>query len=349
MKQKSRLISLVFLLFFIFPKTAFSNESMELLDNQVVSFFLNTKNFHKSIATLLERDSYFYPLGYIVSLQSSRDGILYKHYFDINYYSEFTPTRDFLLATVPYYSLSSLDNGFSVDFSFVFPMEEAQNIHVINDEILKLAMSGTIESLAQSSGFLRKSAFFHPKYKVDRVVIWEVGIILFLVFLNILLISKYWKTMHTINQTLVRKKRPGILECREIASEKALAVQQSITEPVTGLFTADYLKSRIQNEISKYQSFSRIFSVAFFIIQDKGDVFETRTAADIIKENLNSNVISAYKGSGVFLSLFPERKESDIAIFVDLVVEKIYAQNIPIVSRIQEYYGQEDFLSGELG
>lgn len=342
-KSLSRAVFFSVLLFVSLP--SFSIEAASPLDRQIVTFFQNTKNFHRTFVLKLEEESFFYPSDYVVTLKSNEDGTSVRHYFEVNYYSEYYPREETRLVTVPYYSFTSNDNLYTLSFCLAFPLEETENMYLINDKILGLSLDGTIDVMAQGSGFLKKIAFFHPHYKLDMTAIAESLVILLLVVVNIILVI--WYTFISRRTVFLSEQKNSLtsLRCRELALEKAEEIHREITDPLTLLYTSDYLKTLIQKEIAKYNTFSKGFCVALFIVQDKGDSVELRKISGVIRENLSAHIISAYKGNGVFVSFFPEKTESEISIFVDLTVEKIYEMNVPVVSRIHEYYGQEDFLS----
>ena len=91
MKIKKHPVLVTILFLFIFNSAFSSADSLAVLDKQVVTFFLNTRNFHKAMSSLLERETFFYPSDYVVTLKSLKDGTSFKHYFDINYCSEYDP------------------------------------------------------------------------------------------------------------------------------------------------------------------------------------------------------------------------------------------------------------------
>lgn len=248
------------------------------------------------------------------------------------------------VVSLPYYSFYSSDGNSFLRFAFAFPKSESQNLLSANDSIAFLSLSGRLDEYSRVAGIMKKISFFHPKRKLDFTLLSESFAIVLLLALNVVLFALY---TYISRRKLIQKEnefKANVLVSAEIAAEKASKKLKEITDRTTGLFTSEYLKSLIQAEIAKFPIFGKPFCVATFIVQDTGNYFVLRQIAGTIEENLNQNIISSYKGSGIFVVFFPERSEEDISIFVDMTEEKIGELNIPVISRINEFHGQENFL-----
>ncbi len=313
-------------------------------ENKIESFFQDSKTFHNSVLNQLEKATYFRPAYFVVTYDAKGGGARSRRFYDVNDFTEKFPEQSDVVATVPYYSFLSLVNGSTLRFAFAFPRSEIPNMVYVNDALVSLYLRGAVDEFAQSRGLLKKSSFLRPKHKVDVKVLVEILVIIVLLVLNVLLVALYTFLSQKKQSKKVQKVYEASLRSMEIATEKAEYVKEIITDHITGLFTIGYLSSLIQDEISKFHYFGKVFCVAIFKVPYTGSHAVAKSIADVITENLNRNVISAYRGRGIYVCFFPEKSEEDIGIFVDLTAEKIDDFNIPVVTRIYEFKGQKNFM-----
>lgn len=348
MKKLAFCVFLIFPLFIavqnVYAKDVQAIEE-KVIEEKIVDFFKETERFHIYALNHLEKNSASRPAGFAVTYGTNLNPFGVRKFFDADDFSEM-PSGDIsrFVVSLPYYSFYSSDGNSFVQFAFVFPKSEPQNLLSANDSIALLSLSGRLDEYSRVSGMMKKISFFYPKRKLDFTVLSESFAIVLLLALNVVLFAVY---TYISRRKFIQKENElnaNVLVSAEIASEKAAEKLKEISDRTTGLFTSDYLKSLIQEEIKKFPVFEKNFCVATFVVQDTGNYLLLRQIAGTIKENLNQNIISSYKGSGIFVVFFPERSEEDISIFVDMTEEKIGGLNIPVVSRINEFHGQENFL-----
>ena len=340
MKRKVAMVFLAFFLVF----SVFAEKTYMEWDVAVKNFFLETKHFQKFALNTFESQSYFRPSYFVISFDSKDLPEKIRHFYNINTFVEEYPDPQKTISTISYYSLNSLDFYSHLRLSFAFPVEEMNYISSINDTILRNHLGGIFEDQAQFLGIVKKAGFMHPRQRIDGTVLFEIIVIILLVILNIIAVTIYTLSSQKKHALKEMQVENVILASREIAIEKAKEKKEEIIDEKMGMFTAEYLKTLINDEITRYHIFEKKFCVVIFITQDTGNYYILKNIAGIITENLNKDIFSAYLGKGVFVSFFPNKAENDISIFVELTDEKIDEINVPVISKIYEYSGQKDFI-----
>lgn len=379
MKKLAFCVFLIFPLFIILQNISAKDvQAIEekAVEEKIVDFFKETERFHTYALNHLEKNAASRPVCFVATYGTNLNHFKIRKFFDVNDFSVLSSEQIFssesfpssepfslndesvsspnpisntkqisrFVVSLPYYSFYSSDGNSFLRFAFAFPKSESQNLLLANDSVAFLSLSGRLDEYSRVAGIMKKISFFHPKRKLDFTLLSESFAIVLLLALNVVLFALY---TYISRRKLIQKEnefKANVLVSAEIAAEKASEKLKKITDRTTGLFTSEYLKSLIQAEIAKFPIFGKPFCVATFIVQDTGNYFVLRQIAGTIEENLNQNIISSYKGSGIFVVFFPERSEEDISIFVDMTEEKIGELNIPVISRINEFHGQENFL-----
>lgn len=339
--HKKRLFVLILILSRIFS-AAFSFD--DNLQKKFVEFFYDSERFHDSVLNKFESEIHLRPICFVLTYETKENFIEMRKFFDVNDYSESEFEYSEVLVTVPYYSFTSDINDSKIHFSFAFPKSEMHNFTIINDKIASLYLNGKIDEFAKSYGIYKKVKFFHPKRKIDKRITNENILITFLTILNVVVMLIYVIKTVQKQREKTQKEPPNSLYYHELAVEQAEKAREKITDNVTGLFTIDYLKSRIQEEITRYQFLQKPFCLAIFTVHKTASFTTLRKTAKIIMENLSKDVTSAYKENGIYVSLFTEKKSDDIAIFVDLTTEKLEDEEISVESQIYEFHGQKNFM-----
>lgn len=379
MKKLAFCVFLIFPLFIILQNISAKDvQTIEekVIEEKIVDFFKETERFHTYALNHLEKNASSHPVCFVATYGTNLNPFKIRKFFDVNDFSELPSEQIFLsesfpgsepfslngesvsnpdsisnteqiprfVVSLPYYSFCSSDGDSFLRFAFAFPKSESRNLLSANDSVAFLSLSGRLDEYSRVAGLMKKISFFHPKRKLDFTLLSESFAIVLLLILNVVLFAV---CTYISRRKFIQKEnefKANVLVSAEIAAEKAGEKLKEITDRTTGLFTSEYLKSLIQAEIAKFPIFGKPFCVATFIVQDTGNYFVLRQIAGTIEENLNQNIISSYKGSGIFVVFFPERSEEDISIFVDMTEEKIGELNIPVISRINEFHGQENFL-----
>ena len=313
------------------------------IEDKIFFLFENTRKFHTEAASFFENASGFKPECFVITYETKENPFKMRRFFAADDFSEKKASSDFI-CTVPYYSIASIENGSYIRFAFAFSKSERDEMTFINDFLMKLLFDGKFNELAQSRRVLKKAAFFYPQRKSDTKILTEFIFIIVLVIVNILVMHSYLSSARKLKQRKDLQSENIALASRKIALQMVEKMQNEITDASTGLFTSDYIKSKIQEEIVRYQIFRKIFCVAIFVVPDTGNHGILKRISGIITENLNRNITSAYKGNGIFISFFPEKAKDDISIFVDLTSEKIDGIGVPVVTKIHEFKGQENFM-----
>ena len=336
-----------FLLFFTNSGSFAQNYSAD--DINFPSIMLSSRKFQTEIRNLVYENTGIKPSYYVITFFSDNKNEWVSDFFECLSFEENSFARDFVYCTAPFYVVENSSKECGIAFSFAFPSDLVKECQITSDFIYNKTIDGTFSQLAEEYSVNHKIQFSDLKKKpkpssiiAGLVVFFLVTSIIFIVIFSIIykknLLERKEQNVKALDEELTKQ-----LEKEAIEKYKT-----QIIEPVTGLFTTSYIKEQIKKEISQFDIFGKNFSVAIFTTKEASDIEKIKKIAAIIKENLNSGVVTAYKGDGIFLVLFTNKESDEIGIFVDLVVEKIYQANISISSEIFDFKGQMTFL-GKLG
>lgn len=311
------------------------------------SLMLSTKKIQNAVMEKVVSITNMQPVYFVITAydESNRVSVFY----DCISLEENNYAREMVCCTVPYFVADSFDKKLHISFSFAFLNQDIKNSLVVSECIYHLYLEGILNQIAENYSLNRSLEQYGSKRQINAFSVFSVTLvtILLIMIAGVIIWTIFYVKM---NEARKEQKEKVIDEqlTKQLEKETIEKYESQLIEPVTGLFSSYYIKEQIKKEIMQFDVFGRNFSVAIFTTKETSDIQTIKKIAEIIKENLNSGVVTSYKGDGVFMVLFSNKESEEIGIFVDLVVEKIYQANISISSEIFDFKGQMTFL-GRLG
>lgn len=337
---------LVFILYLFLESICFAQKSaVENID--FPSLMISTRKFQNSIKEEIYKKIGIEPVYFVISAYDDVENV--SVFFDCKSLEENNYARDYVCCTAPYFVAESIDKKAHLNFSFAFSLEDLKACQFVSEIIYRLYINGTLTQLVEDLSIKRHLQFWDGNRQVNAFTVFSCSLVIVLILLITGVII--WTVLYSKKNAARKEEKVREIDeqlTKQLENEAVQKFQTQIIDPVSGLFTSYYIKEQIKKEISQFDVFGRNFSVAIFTTKEAADMEIIKKIADIIKENLNSGVITSYKGDGVFIALFSNKESEEIGIFVDLVVEKIYQANISISSEIFDFKGQMTFL-GKLG
>ncbi|MCR4734231.1 MAG: hypothetical protein K5829_04385 [Treponema sp.] len=287
------------------------------------------------------------PSYYVITSYDDNDKL--SVFFDSQTFDENTYARDMVVCSAPFFVATAFDHKSHISFSFAFLSKDLDKCQLVSEAIYRLYLNGELDKLAHKYSVKYNIEFseVRPSFSVVSIIAIVFVFLLILLIVGIII----WTIIYS--KSIAERKEKTVKELDEqitfqLEKDVVEKYEAKLIEPVTGLFSSFYIKEQIKKEITQFDVFGRNFSVAIFTTKEYENIENIKKIAEIIKENLNSGVVTSYKGDGVFLVLFSNKGSDEIGIFVDLVVEKIYQANISVSSDIFDFKGQMTFL-GKLG
>ncbi|MCR4954790.1 MAG: hypothetical protein K6A43_12030 [Treponema sp.] len=311
------------------------------------SLMASTKRFQNAVLDEIVFLTGIEPVYFVITAYDENERI--SVFFDSKSLDDNTYAREMVCCTAPYFVAESADKKSHISFSFAFFIADLQKCELISERLYRLYLDGTISQLAENYSIHKNIEFYSGSRRLNALTVFSVTLVIVLLLLIVGVVL--WIILYSRKNAERKVQNVKAIDERltkQLEKETVEKFQAQIIEPVTGLFSSYYIKEQIKKEISQFDVFGRNFSVAIFTTKETSDIETIKKIAEIIKENLNSGVVTSYKGDGVFIALFSNKESDDIGIFVDLVVEKIYQANISISSEIFDFKGQMTFL-GKLG
>jgi len=222
-----------------------------------------------------------------------------------------------------------------VNYRFAVRKSERVTLIKINDVINKLCKNKVLQDVAQRNDL---PVQFIPNYDVDADIrqstaLYTLNVITLVITILLLIASFYMsKKKHSLRKRQNLEAQEEELEKLELKRKideyiagKVTLTEQTLKDPYSGLFRMDYLKDRINEEISRYSNFEQVFSIALLTISEKTLLTEKnlKESGEMILEDFSKDCICGYNGDATFVILFPKRTKNDIQIFAEGAAEHL--------------------------
>jgi GGDEF domain-containing protein len=222
-----------------------------------------------------------------------------------------------------------------VNYRFAVRKSDRLTLIKINDVINKLCKSKVLLDLAKNNNL---PVQFIPNYDANADIrqstaLYTVNTITFILTVLLFIASFYMsKKKHSLRKRQDLEAQEEELEKLELKRKideyiagKVTLTEQTLKDPYSGLFRMDYLKDRISEEISRYNNFEQVFSIALLTISEKASLTEKnlKESGEMVLEDFSKDCICGYNGDATFVILFPKRTKYDIQIFAEGAAEHL--------------------------
>ena len=246
-----------------------------------------------------------------------------------------------------------------VNYRFAVRKSDRVTLIKINDAINTFCKNKVLLEIAKNNNM---PAQFIPNYDANTdtqqgTTLYTLNVIVLIVtvllFITSLILTKKTQQLRKKHETEPQEEELETLELKRKVDEyiagKVTLTEQTLKDPYSGLFRMDYLKDRINEEISRHNNFEQVFSVALLKITDISSITEKmlKEAGSMIQEDFNKGCICGYNGNGTFVVLFPKRTQNDVQIFAESGAEHLERiADCKVAVDVIEYgtMGQTDFM-----